>query len=168
MNCMSACFSIFVLDSYSVKNLSLHPFLKIAKHRAMSTEYELQNEMLVYGYVKRESKDFAEIPLDIINICLLFYMELFEILTFSTEFISDDGIELMDNNKCVMRCDDRGMIWHTYAMADIEPVSEGVHCWRIKVQNPIKDWIMIGIGHKRCYDDFSFTEGMDFYQHALY
>lgn len=54
-----------------------------------------------------------------------------QILQFSTEFISQSGLQLSDNNKCVKRINESG---HTYVLADIEAVTTGVHCWRIKVE----------------------------------
>ena len=122
----------------------------------MSQDYQLRNEMLVHGYIKRESKDIIDIPLDVMSICLLFYLEVFEILKFSDKFISKEGIELLDDNKCV-----RAIEWdHIYAMPDIEPVFQGVHCWRAKINGDEGfNWIMFGIGHKQIYDNYSYREG---------
>ena len=118
---------------------------------------KVQSEILVHGYIKMESKNASEFPLDIMNICLVFYLELFRILRFSDKFISKDGTELRDDNRCAIKSLEFG---HNYIMADVEPVFNGIHCWRVQVKNPENEWIMFGIGQKRIYPNCSYYEGM--------
>ena len=128
----------------------------------MSSEYEAKNESLVHGWIRGQTKTRSvEFPIDIINICLLFYMEVYEILKFNDQFIAETGIELSDDNKCVTRV--KGS-YHRSIMADVEPVFEGIHCWRAQVKNP-RTWVMFGIGHKRKteHGNESYREGIFFH-----
>ena len=53
-----------------------------------------------------------------------------KILKFSTEFITPNELQLSDDNRCVKKINTSD---HTYVLADIDPVTTGIHCWRIKV-----------------------------------
>ena len=85
--------------------------------------------LLVNGYIKKSTK--LVIPEDIINLCFVFYHLTYIIGKFSTKFRSDQGIELLDDNKCVKRVE--GGNGYEYAVSDMDPVFKGIHCWRIKV-----------------------------------
>ena len=126
----------------------------------MSTEARLQNEIQVYGYIRQQTEAMSlEIPIDIMNICLSFYFETFEMLQFDAKYKSETGIILTDDRKCAKR-EWIGRDWYRYVMADIEPVREGIHCWRVNVKNPKKGWMMFAIGHKQKYKDASFKKGI--------
>lgn len=124
----------------------------------MTDEYTLQNEALVHGYIKQESNDI-DIPLDVISLCVLFYLETYEILRFSEKYKSDDGIQLIDDRKCAHKVGSR----HRYVLCDIEPVSEGIHCWRVKVDNPQTNWIMFGVSECQKFNNLSYSQGIHLY-----
>ena len=92
----------------------------------------------------------------------MFYLELFEILRFSEEFHSD-SIGLIDDGKCAKKGGKGAQRWgHSYTMADIEPVFEGIHCWRVKVDKTKTEWIMFAIGQKREHTNLSYEKGMKY------
>ena len=53
-----------------------------------------------------------------------------EVLSFSTTYKSTSQITLSDDNRCATKTQNG----HRYILADSEPVSSGIHCWRIKVE----------------------------------
>ena len=55
-----------------------------------------------------------------------------EELEFSTEYKSSSNLALSDFNCCVRKTDSKG---HRYILVDDEPVTDGIHCWRIKVKS---------------------------------
>ena len=90
-----------------------------------------QDELLVHGYINRQiTYKLQGIPTDIMNLFVLFYHIPFQLLSFSTKYKSRDGIIYTENNKCIVR---RGVFSHRYVLVDIEPVTEGIHCWRVQV-----------------------------------
>ena len=105
----------------------------------MSTFRKKDDELLVYGYVHEPILNVLQIPTEIIEICLKFYMEIYKILQFSDNkelhYISNDGLLLTDNRTCVKRVFDETSTFHEcrYVLADIEPVTNGIHCWRVQV-----------------------------------
>ena len=68
--------------------------------------------------------------LDIINIITKYYF-ICKILKFSTKYKSDDGLQSIDNNKCVIRV--QGSALYKWILCYTKPVEKGIHCWRIKV-----------------------------------
>ena len=54
----------------------------------------------------------------------------FRILKFSTEYKSSAYLTLSDDNRCVKKVNAND---HRYILADIKPVTKGIHCWRIQV-----------------------------------
>ena len=89
-----------------------------------------RDELLVFGFIRfDDAVSNKEIPTDIMNLCTDFYHLVFEILSFSDKFCSDEAFTFSDDNRCVTAvCDG-----HKWVLADIEPVTEGTHCWRIQV-----------------------------------
>ena len=99
------------------------------KKMATETKHEI-DELLVFGYIRCDIDiDDDEIPMDIINLCMLFYHLNFEILSFSTEFCGQDIYQFTQNNQCVTVLESG----HNFILADVEPVTQGIHCWRIQV-----------------------------------
>eukprot|EP01083_Nonionella_stella_P258021 882490_1 len=115
-------------------------------------------ELLVSGYVK---SCHLIIPNDIIELCFIFYYATLVHLQFSDEWRSnedDRGLELSDNNKCVQRMsvrlhqNHRSYTFFRWIMVDTDnPIYAGIHCWRIKVENPSKGWYSIGLGPLKRY-----------------
>ena len=69
------------------------------------------------------------------------YSKLIEVLRFNTEL--SENISLIDNGMCAtaeMNCPDRGDL-----IPDTQPVINGTHVWRVKVENPAKDWLCYGV-----------------------
>ena len=89
-----------------------------------------QDELLVYGYIHKQSFD-VHIPTDVIELCLSFFMQLYEILRFSEQYKSSDDTHLSDDRKCVKRLTTYG---HRYILADVDVVTNGIHCWRVQVK----------------------------------
>ena len=61
-------------------------------------------------------------------------MTAIEILKFSTTYQSSSSFELSDDNRCAK------LVVHgyyKYILVDTEPVSTGIHCWRMKVETVI-------------------------------
>ena len=60
-------------------------------------------------------------------------MQLYEILKFSAIYRSNadtNDLILLDDRKCVKNTCGRCR----YILADIEPVTNGIHCWRVNVK----------------------------------
>lgn len=88
------------------------------------------DELLMYGYIRCDiGINNDDIPLDIMNLCMKFYHLNFELLPFSQEFCSDDTYQFTENNQCITVIADN----HKFIVADVEPVTTGVHCWRVQV-----------------------------------
>eukprot|EP01084_Bolivina_argentea_P141969 249450_1 len=90
-----------------------------------------------------------------LNSCLwIDHYSKIEILKFSPQYMSDDGhLELSDDYKCVTHS---GSDSHTYILADIQPVTNGVHCWRVQVTHPTQHWLFWGISSKKLYAQKSY------------
>ena len=56
------------------------------------------------------------------------------ILKFSTAYKSHGSFELSDDNRCAKKI---GGSNHKWILVDTEPVSTGIHCWRMKVETVI-------------------------------
>ena len=96
--------------------------------------------LLVYGYMHNQSFfNKLQIPIEIIEICLKFFMEIYQIQQFTDDieshYRSSDGLLLTENRTCVRRVFDNSCKWEEcrYILADIEPLTTGIHCWRIQV-----------------------------------
>ena len=93
----------------------------------LTQETQERNELLIRGYIGCKS-----IPFMIKNICIKYFQLEYEILKFSEKYKSNEGLKLMDNNRCIKR------IWTGYKsnkwiLCDTEPIYQGTHCWRIHV-----------------------------------
>ena len=97
----------------------------------MAAERKQQAILLTAGYV-RNHKLATEIPKDIINVIFEFHFESFVILKFSSDFIAKKGLLLSDDNISVTRIPP---LWERkYVLVDIDPIQNGVHCWRVQVR----------------------------------
>ena len=96
----------------------------------MAEKRKKQSKLLTFGYI-RIHKLTTKIPTDIINMIFKFYFETFIILKFSSKFIEKEELSLSDDDTCVTR------VYPTfdrkYVLVDIDPVQNGIHCWRIQV-----------------------------------
>ena len=88
-----------------------------------------KEKLLIVGYMRQIN--ITNIPLDIINLFILFYHATYKILQFSKIYCTQKAYVFSDDNKCVTRSRTSGGM--AYIVADIEPVKDGIHCWRIKV-----------------------------------
>ena len=88
---------------------------------------DLLDELTVYGYVRTAS--CMDIPIDICRVIYDFYHLLIVVLSFDDKLKSTDGIKLSEDKLCAI-----GTVGHRYALTTVEPVFEGVHCWRVLVK----------------------------------
>lgn len=103
-----------------------------------SPDIEERDILLISGYLRTESNKLnIIIPQELTTLFYKCYHLLFEIVKFSTIYLTEDAFILSDDNKCCKRIDGA----HAYILADCNPVFEGIHCWRVQVINPEKDWI---------------------------
>ena len=110
-------------------------------------------EYIVHGYIRRLM--IADIPSDIIKMCLSFYLLNYQILRWSKEYKTNDaGLILFDNDKCVKRTDYvTNQRLYRWILPDIEPVDNGIHCWRVKISNPGSKYLFFGVSQKKMYAD---------------
>eukprot|EP01084_Bolivina_argentea_P003180 5938_1 len=123
------------------------------KDNTLSTRRGELDTLLVFGYIRshEKAKDVT-IPEDIANLCFQFFHLLAEILIFSHEHISATGIKLsMDKTEVTKKSSS-----HKYVLTTLDPVFEGVHCWRCLTFNPQLAWIMWAVSQKRIFSDFSY------------
>lgn len=96
-----------------------------------------ESKCLVKGYIRenypeRITKPYM-IPSRMIETCLSLLLDnLYKKLTFSTKYKSDKGLDLIDDNQCVRKSDNYPRT--TWILGDIEPVHDGIYCWRIFVE----------------------------------
>ena len=87
---------------------------------------------------------------DLIKLTLDFYNDAV-ILQFSEKFQSPNHhLSLSDNNKCATRNDNRSSVYE-WIMPDIDPVLNGIHCWRVHVNNPSREFMMFSVSPKKMY-----------------
>eukprot|EP01084_Bolivina_argentea_P130670 230678_1 len=83
-----------------------------------------------------------------------------EILRFSDEFITKlyTPFELSDDGRCIKRTSN-GYV--AYVLSDMDPVTSGVHCWRVKITNPKSNnhWIIFAVSQRDTFDDDSYLGG---------
>ena len=131
------------------------------KTASSSISFKLKQELLVHGYIQQQISKLlkVQIPVDIIEVCLLFFMSVFEVLKFSQIYKSHNGITLSDDNKCAIRAG--AFNNHEYIIVDDKPVFKGIHCWRVKVETKTNNykWIMFGVGQYKEYDYHSYNQG---------
>eukprot|EP01084_Bolivina_argentea_P092898 167107_1 len=72
-----------------------------------------------------------------------------EQIHFNSNFKSENGIILSENNKyCQVNTTSGGDVW---IIADIVPVTQGKHCWRIYTINPDKYYVLWGVSEMKMY-----------------
>ena len=59
------------------------------------------NKILILQYIKHNCA--LETPLEIIELCVKYSIDLHQKLKFSSKFISDSGLNLLDNNYSVIK-----------------------------------------------------------------
>mmetsp|Transcript_31515 Transcript_31515/g.51028 ORF Transcript_31515/g.51028 Transcript_31515/m.51028 type:complete len:262 (-) Transcript_31515:64-849(-) len=79
-------------------------------------------------------------------------------IAFSTIFKSDHGLKLTENNECVEKISQLSHGYTAWILADIKPVSSGVHCWRVAMDNPKRDYIIIGVSAQKRFGNESYNE----------
>ena len=100
----------------------------------MADERKKQATLLTAGYIRIQK--FAtemptKIPTDIINVIFEFYFETFMVLKFSSTFMAGQGLQLSEDDLSVTRIPPA---WdRKYVLVDIDPIHNGVHCWRVQV-----------------------------------
>ena len=119
----------------------------------MATSAEVDEE-IVYGYL-RSYNHIIELPADLWDLIYLFYHWTFEIMKFSQHYKSKTGYKLTDDNKCAQRFGCDGSRW----IVGNDPVFEGIHCWRIFVDNPDKRLVIYAISKAyQFYDDSKYGQ----------
>ena len=93
-----------------------------------------KSELLVNGLIREYCKTYQlDIPDEIITLFFIWYHIKSEILKWSETFHYQSkfssAIDLSQDNT-VVRVDSWGP---AYILADVEPVTKGIHCWRIEV-----------------------------------
>ena len=74
------------------------------------------------------------------------YFDLSE-MRFSSKYKSKFGWKLTDGNTTVKRIRVKNDHYSNmkWILAEMEPMDEGVYCWRVQVNNPHKGWMSIGV-----------------------
>merc|ERR1719334_529868 len=65
-----------------------------------------------------------------------------------------NGWEMRENHKIAQRSCTNDIRSYAFLMADIEPVSKGIHCWRINIIHKNinqSGWITFGVGPLKHY-----------------
>ena len=102
---------------------------------------------IVWQYWYRTTMNDTSISIkDITNIIIAYY-NIAKILKWSQKYKSKtkDAFEFSDDDTCIKRLKDEG--WgYKWICADIEPVNEGIHCWRVETKHEQKGgWIVYGV-----------------------
>ena len=115
--------------------------LSMALNSEQLQEIPIKDRYLTFGFVRRLHSSLSDmkgnrdlyknLPELIMHIVLSYFYLFHEILKFSTEYKSSDGLQLSDDNRCVKATKSN----HKHILADIEPVTKGIHCWRIQVNH---------------------------------
>ena len=92
----------------------------------------LKDELLVTGYIREYCNNHElNIPGEVTRLFFTWFHFRVEILKWSTKYIATEDIVLSDNNLLVTKPGENYR--PSYILADTEPVFDGIHCWRIKV-----------------------------------
>ena len=126
----------------------------------MSTKKK--DELIVWGYLRQNAK--IDIPTELWGIILTFYHLLFDVLEWNEKYKSKKGYELSDDNKLVKRiylgvnADRYGDNYYCWIVGG-NPVFSGIHCWRLFIENPNKDWMTyaVSVADKR-FDEKEFGQ----------
>ena len=94
-----------------------------------------KSELLVYGCIRLENKTAKlQIPESIIELVLDWYLETFQILQFSDVFCDKKAFKFEEDRKFIIRQPDSVDRGHRFIVADIDPLMDGVHCFRAQVR----------------------------------
>eukprot|EP01083_Nonionella_stella_P007743 22309_1 len=108
--------------------------------------------LLIHGYSGLHHKHIPN------EIALLITRYIVPILPFSEEYMSNwSKWELSDDRKCIKRTSSGQ---YAYILSDIDPVTSGVHCWRVKITQArdSNHWVMFGVSEKKRFKDHSFRD----------
>eukprot|EP01083_Nonionella_stella_P027834 76668_1 len=109
---------------------------------------------LVTGYFRENCPATTSgfvVPRQIIKTCLMFTTPLYQTLTFSDTFKSAKGFVFFDDRQCVRKLDNYPRT--TWILSDVEPVYDGIHCWRIFIKNPQQEYLKVGVSGKKMFED---------------
>mmetsp|Transcript_27800 Transcript_27800/g.45851 ORF Transcript_27800/g.45851 Transcript_27800/m.45851 type:complete len:244 (-) Transcript_27800:27-758(-) len=128
---------------------------------AMRNEKEAM--FLVHGYIRLQIQDTADtmhtkcIPLEIVQLFFRFYHQPFTRLPFSKEYVDEESsYDFTENDQCVTRNSTirGGMNW---IIVDDDPVTSGIHCWRVQTRTK-SSWMMWAVCQKKRCQHLSFKE----------
>ena len=124
--------------------------------KAMSLNFEeiklidQKTRNIVFGFIRNsqsllpKSQTYYNIPPIVYHCCLLFFWLKIIPISFSNKYKSNYNIiKLIDNNKAIQKSY-VNVDKYPYIALDIEPMSDGIHCFRITI-NGKNDWAIIGI-----------------------
>ena len=141
--------SIWIMSSAQPVNRS-----DVSKH-----SIHLNNESVskIVEYWMRIVLDNDSISMIHIVQIMVDYFDKSKILAWSTKYINVSGLKLSDNNRKVERikASNSGYCWVT---ADTEPVFEGKHCWRLKIDNPRNGWMCYGVAAPKILKHGNFNQ----------
>eukprot|EP01084_Bolivina_argentea_P203110 346934_1 len=124
-----------------------HRMYKSTHNIALKIE---QSECLIFGYVKNECiKHRITIPRELIELIVLWFHQKYSILQFDKRYSSDICIGQIafmfeEDRKLLTKLN----IGHSYVLADIEPLFEGVHCFRTKTTVVNMGWVSWGVSER--------------------
>ena len=88
--------------------------------------------ILVNGYIRNECKKLdISMPDSLLELVFLWFCQKYQILKFSKTHRSEPGFYAFSKNSTMIRKKKGG---HSYILADIQPLFEGVHCFRVEVK----------------------------------
>lgn len=126
-----------------------------------------KDELLVSGYCRMvlQKSEALTLPSELIHLLFEWFHQRFEILKWSEQYRTKDAMKLSDDSRCVTRAQMK-VQGYQWILCDVDPVFEGVHCWRLMQRNPTKSstksardvgWVNYGVGSKRMYTDNAFA-----------
>eukprot|EP01083_Nonionella_stella_P075201 204291_1 len=122
--------------------------------------YELWelNAFLINGYARLYRGHICEIPNEI-GLLIQSYVDsiCYQLLTFSEQYMTHgDAWKLSKDRKFIKRTSS-GIC--AYVLADSQPVTKGVHCWRVQItsRDGSNHSTMFGVSQKKRFNDFSYT-----------
>ena len=127
-----------------------------------AADYELKNTLLVIGYIRIFTEKLQSIPNDLMYLCVLFYVDIYHVLKFSTQYAcsSNNGSWIYaEKNHCVIS-QSQCRYEHGYILAETDPVYHGIHCWRVHTINPHKAFILWGVSKQKKYNKNSYEHGI--------
>ena len=95
---------------------------------------------IVFGYLRHcentylsKETNIGNIPNIIYHICLLFYWNWIEPCKFSQKYRSKNGVIILNENKTVLYKPIARDGKYCWIAIDMDPMENGIHCFRIKV-----------------------------------